>query len=197
MFTGLIQGRGRLAARDALAKDMRFTLVTPTGFLDGVEIGASIAVNGVCLTVTRMDGNAFTADVSAATLAATTLGALVEGSMLNLERSLTPDSPMGGHMVSGHVDGVGHLVEHEPVGESWRMRFEVPVVLARYLARKGSVCVDGVSLTINAVEGGRFEVNIVPHTLALTNLSDLRSGDSVNIEVDLIARYVERLMEHK
>lgn len=197
MFTGLIQGRGRLAARDALAKDMRFTLVTPTGFLDGVEIGASIAVNGVCLTVTRMDGNAFTADVSAATLAATTLGALVEGSMLNLERSLTPDSPMGGHMVSGHVDGVGHLVEHEPVGESWRMRFEVPVVLARYLARKGSVCVDGVSLTINAVEGARFEVNIVPHTLAMTNLSDLRSGDSVNIEVDLIARYVERLMEHK
>ncbi len=195
MFTGLIQGRGRLAARDVHAEDIRFTLVTPTGFLEGVQVGASIAVNGVCLTATRIDGDAFTADVSAATLQATTLGGIAEGSMLNLEHSLTPSSPMGGHMVSGHVDGVGHLVEREPVGDSWRMRFEVPVAISRYLARKGSVCVDGISLTINAVEATGFEVNIVPHTLAMTNMGDLRPGDSVNIEVDLIARYVERLLE--
>lgn len=193
MFTGLVQAQGRLEARETLPDGQRLTVAVPAGFLDGVAVGASIAVAGVCLTATTVDGARFTADASGATLAATTLGALATGAALNLERAATLETALGGHLVTGHVDGVGKLVSRAPAGGSAVLRFEVPDGLARYIARKGSVCVDGVSLTVNAVDGARFEVNVIPHTLAATTLGDLAPGDAVNVEVDLIARYVERL----
>jgi riboflavin synthase len=195
MFTGLVQALGRLESRQDAERDVRFVIGVPQGFLAGIARGASIAVNGVCLTATVLHDDRFEADVSAATLAATTLGGLEPGAPLNLEHSLTPASALGGHLVSGHVDGVGRLVSRTPDGESWRMVFEMPPGLSRYVARKGSTCVDGISLTVNAVDGDRFEVNIVPHTLTATNLDALAVGGVVNLEVDLIARYLERLME--
>lgn len=192
MFTGLVQAVGSIAARDGAA------LVVDTGALplEGLKVGDSIAVNGVCLTATTLDERAFRAEVSDATRAATTLGALEEGARVNLERALTLADPLGGHLVSGHVDGVGKLVSVTPSGESRVVRVRVPDALERYLARKGSVCVDGVSLTVNTVAGPEFEVNLIPHTLEHTTLGDLAVGDKVNIEVDILARYLERLIEH-
>ena len=195
MFTGIVQAVGTLERRDARADGFRATIDTATLPLDGVAIGDSIAVNGVCLTVAALAGARFEADVSGATLAATTLGALPDGAPVNLERALTLATPLGGHLVSGHVDGVGEVVAFDPVGDSRSLRVRVPTELKRYIARKGSVCVDGVSLTVNEVAGDEFSVNLVAHTLAHSTLGAARVGDKVNVEVDLLARYLERLIE--
>lgn len=194
MFTGLVQSRGELLSSVSVDEGRRVAIAASDGFMVGVAIGDSIAVNGVCLTVTGVEGELFRADVSAATLAATTLGGLAGGAKLNLERAVTPATALGGHLVTGHVDGVAHVVDVAEAGESRRLRVAVPARLARYIATKGSVCVDGVSLTVNAIDDAEFEVNLVPHTLAATNLGMLSPGATVNLEVDLIARYVERLM---
>ena len=162
--------------------------------LAGVEIGGSIAVNGCCLTAIELEPRAFKADLSRETLSLTTAGDWTAGTPVNLEKALTAGQSLGGHYVTGHVDDVGRVVaRHEDV-RSVRMEFEVPDELARYVARKGSVCVDGVSLTVNGVAGRRFDVNLVPHTLEMTILGDYRPGTRVNLEVDIIARYLERLL---
>ena len=167
-----------------------------TGKLDMREVvaGDSIAVNGVCLTAVVLAGAAFAADVSRETLSLTTLGELKTGSRVNLEKALTLSTPLGGHLVSGHVDGVGEVLERSQEARSWRFRIEAPVDLARYIAHKGSICVDGTSLTVNRVEGRLFAINIVPHTIEETIIRDYRKGTKVNLEVDLVARYLERLV---
>lgn len=197
MFTGLIQACGNLLSSDAVDGGRRMTVGFPAGFLAGANVGDSIAVNGVCLTAIAIDTVSFQADVSAATLEVTTLARLQTGAALNLERAATPATALGGHLVTGHVDDVGQVTGTEMVGESMRLRIAVPARLARYVAAKGSICVDGVSLTVNSVKGVEFEVNLVPHTLAATNLGMLCGGAAVNIEVDLVARYVERLLERE
>lgn len=157
-------------------------------------LGDSISVQGVCLTVTRKEGSRFFADVSRETLAKTTLGKLAPGSSVNLEPALRAGDALGGHMVSGHVDAVGMLVTLAQDARSWRMEFELPAPLIRFVASKGSICLNGVSLTVNQVRDRRFDVNIIPHTLAVTTLGELEAGDGVNVEIDLIARYIERLL---
>jgi riboflavin synthase len=159
-----------------------------------VRLGDSIAVSGVCLTVIDFTTQEFSADVSNETLSRTTLGGLKPGARVNLEKALTPTTRLGGHLVSGHVDGVGKVLERTHDARSVRFRIEAPAALAKYIARKGSICVDGVSLTVNAVMGAVFELNIVPHTLAETTLDEYAAGRRVNLEVDLIARYLERLL---
>lgn len=194
MFTGIIQAVGRVSAIEARGADVRLRLRSETLHLADARLGDSIAVNGVCLTAIELEPQSFSADVSSETLSCTTLGRLKAGMAVNLELALLPTTRLGGHLVSGHVDGVGRLVESRPDGRSQRLNFELPTTLARYVAAKGSICVDGISLTVNAVEASRFDVNIVPHTLANTTLTALRVGDEVNIEVDLLARYLERLL---
>lgn len=194
MFTGLIEAMGRLEQVSERDGDRRLRVATPAGFLEGVEVGASIATSGVCLTAVALDGDAFEADVSVETLDATTAREWEAGRPLNLEHSLTLSKPLGGHLVSGHVDGVGRLVDRHEDARSWRLELEVPEALSRYIARKGSVAVDGISLTVNDVEGSCFGVNIVPHTWTHTTLGATEVGAAVNIEVDLIARYTERLL---
>jgi riboflavin synthase len=171
------------------------TIETSRLSLEHTQIGDSIAVSGACLTVVALEGRRFAADVSVETLTLTTLGALRVDDAVNLEPALRAGDALGGHLVSGHVDGVGDVRAIAPDGRSWRMRFAVPSALARYFARKGSVTVDGVSLTVNDVEGEEFGVNLVPHTLEVTTLGRFVPGRAVNIEVDPIARYVERLMQ--
>ena len=194
MFTGLIEVMGQLEQVTERDGDRRLRIVTPSGFLQGVEIGASIATSGVCLTAVALDGEAFEADVSVETLDATTAREWTVGRPLNLEHSLTLSKPLGGHLVAGHVDGIGRLVDRREDARSWRLAVEVPPALSRYIARKGSVAVDGISLTVNDVEDNRFGVNIVPHTWTHTTLGATEVGAAVNIEVDLIARYTERLL---
>ena len=194
MFTGIIQAVGRVSAIEARGADARLRIHSDTLPLADARPGDSIAVNGVCLTAIELAPQSFSADVSAETLSCTTIGRLKADMGVNLEMALLPTTRLGGHLVSGHVDGVGRLVEARPDGRSQRLRFELPAALARYVAAKGSICVDGISLTVNAVEANRFDVNIVPHTLANTTLEALRPGDEVNIEVDLLARYLERLL---
>lgn len=194
MFTGIIQDIGRVAALEHRDGDARLHIRTHKLPLGRVAIGDSIATGGVCLTAVALPGAGFAADVSGETLARTTMGGLRPGDAVNLEMALTPDTPLGGHLVSGHVDGVGELTERRQDGRSVRMTISAPRDLARYIATKGSICVDGVSLTVNAVAGAAFELNIVPHTLAETTLGDLRPGQPVNLEVDVIARYLERLL---
>jgi riboflavin synthase len=162
--------------------------------LDGVRIGDSIATSGVCLTVVELPGDGYWADVSGETLAVTGIGKLKVGDRVNLEKALTPSTPLGGHLVSGHVDGIGEVVSRRDDGRSVRFRMRAPDKLARYIAAKGSVCVDGISLTVNAVEGAAFELNIVPHTLAETTMGEFQAGRTFNLEVDIIARYLERLL---
>ncbi len=193
MFTGIVQAIGGIARIERCGGDSR--LLIDAGNLDmrDVVIGDSICVSGVCLTAVGIDGAHFAADVSVETLACTTLGASQTASGVNLEKSLRLTDRLGGHLVSGHVDGIGHVISIESDARSQRWRFEVPVELARYIAAKGSVCVDGVSLTVNDVSGKRFGVNLIPHTIDATTFRDRRVGDAVNIEVDQIARYVERL----
>jgi riboflavin synthase len=193
MFTGIVRAVGRLRAIERRGGDA--TLVIDAGELPlaGTATGDSIAVNGVCLTATRLEPAAFTADVSRETLAVTTLGTLRVGAALNLETALRAGDALGGHYVSGHVDGVARVASRRGDARSVRIEFELPANLARYVARKGSICIDGVSLTVNAVRGRRCEVNLVPHTLAATNAAEWRRGVKVNCEVDMIARYLERL----
>ena len=194
MFTGLVQGVGGLVARESRGGDARLRIAAGTLPFDGVRLGESIAVNGVCLTVAAFDGDGFEADASNETLALTTLGALPVGAALNLERAMRADDRLGGHLVSGHVDGVGHVLRIEPDARAQRWRFAAPRPLLRYVAQKGSICVNGASLTVNAVDDAGFEVALVPHTLAHTAFSRTAVGDAVNLEVDLVARYVERLL---
>lgn len=194
MFTGIIEAQGRIAAIEAVGGDVRMTITEGGGYLADARLGDSIAVNGVCLTAVLFVENGFVADLSAETLGATTSGSWNVGQTVNLEKALTPAKPLGGHLVSGHVDGVGHLVDKLEDARGWRLTFEAPAPLARYIARKGSITIDGISLTVNAVEGRRFGVMIVPHTWTHTSLGGLAVGGAVNLEVDLIARYLERLL---
>ncbi|HET6633024.1 MAG TPA: riboflavin synthase [Rhodanobacteraceae bacterium] len=193
MFTGIVQAVGTLTASEARGGDRRLRISGPLDW-QAVGIGDSLAVAGVCLTVVERDAAGVALDVSNETLAKTTLGALAVGAPLNLELALRLGDPLGGHLVSGHVDGVGTVLSVADDARSQRWRFEAPAPLARYIAAKGSICVDGVSLTVNAVEGARFEVNLIPHTLAVTTFGARAPGDAVNLEIDLMARYAERLM---
>ena len=194
MFTGIIQAMGKIAAVEKTGDDARIQIDSGKLDMTGINAGDSIAVNGVCLTATGYSAAGFTADVSGETLSRTTLGNLGVGAEVNLEKALTLATLLGGHLVSGHVDGVGSVVSRRDAGRSVQFRLKAPDALARYVAEKGSICVDGVSLTVNVVEGAEFEVNIVPHTLAETTLGNLRPGSKVNLEVDILARYLERLM---
>lgn len=193
MFTGIVQTVGTIARIEPLGGDTRLHIDAAALGLSDVGIGDSICVSGVCLTAIALDGTQFAADVSNETLACTTLGLLQSGKGVNLEKSLRLSDRLGGHLVSGHVDAVGRVLAVAPDARSQRWTFELPVTLARYVAAKGSICVDGVSLTVNEVDGNRFGVNLIPHTVEVTTFRDKRAGDAVNIEVDLIARYVERL----
>jgi len=194
MFSGIIQSVGKIASMDPYGGDVR--LVVDAGGLgvDGIALGDSIAVAGVCLTVVEIVATRLAFDVSNETLSRTSLGALQPGSGVNLEKALRLADRLDGHLVSGHVDGVGRVLGIEPDARSQRWTFEVPAELAKYIAAKGSVCIDGTSLTVNETDGARFGVNLIPHTIAVTTFKDRRVGDAVNIEVDLIARYVERLL---
>jgi len=194
MFTGLVEGVGALVARELRGGDARLRIGVGTLPFDRVEMGESISVNGVCLTVVAFDVGTFEADASNETLALTTLGALPIGHALNLERAMRPDDRLGGHLVSGHVDGVGRVLRVSEDARAQRWTFAAPKPLLRYIAQKGSICVDGVSLTVNAVDGAGFEVALVPHTIAHTAFAQTTIGDAVNLEVDLVARYVERLL---
>lgn len=194
MFSGLVKGIGRVAALTEHGADRRFVFELGNAADAPLAIGGSIAVNGVCLTAVAVTHTAFTADVSAATLAVTTLGHLAKGERVNLEPPLKAGDPLDGHIVTGHVDGVGEVVSVEPAGRSARLVIAVPAALSRYIAAKGSVAVDGVSLTVNGVAGAEFEVNVIPHTQAVTVIGEYGKGTAVNIEVDMLARYLERLV---
>jgi len=194
MFTGLVQGIGRVRAIEPRGGDVTLVLDTGDVPLEDLERGGSVAVSGVCLTATQLERSSFAADVSRETLSLTTLGEWQIGTRVNLEKALRAGQALGGHYVTGHVDGVGHVLAHHDDGRSVRMEFRVPPELARYVARKGSICIDGVSLTVNGAEGDRFDVNLVPHTLEVTTLGQLQPGSRVNLEVDIIARYLERMM---
>jgi riboflavin synthase len=191
MFTGLVECTGRVTRRISRGPSERLVIEAP---LTALVLGESIAVNGACLTVIAFHGGSFEADVSAETLEKTTLGELTVGSEVNLERSLKVGDRLGGHLVAGHVDGVARLVEITPSGDARRLSFEAPELLAPFIASKGSVAIDGVSLTVNDVSGRRFGVMLIPHTLAVTNLKHLRPGSRINLEVDLVARYVVRYL---
>jgi riboflavin synthase len=193
MFTGIVVATGRLVAAVAKGGDLELGVDAAALGAGRLAVGDSVSVEGVCLTVTRLDGPVFYADVSRETLAKTTLGTLKDGARINLEPSLRAGDPLGGHLVSGHVDAVGTLVSADEDARSWRLQFELPPPLMRYVAPKGSICVSGVSLTVNEVAGRRFDVNIIPHTREATTLGELRVGAGVNIEIDTIARYLERL----
>lgn len=197
MFTGLIQGVGRLRALEPRGGDVRIHIDTGTLPFADVAMGESIAVNGVCLTVVAFDAQSFAADASTETLALTTLGQLREGQPLNLERALQAQDRLGGHLVSGHVDGVGRVLDVHEDGRAQRWRFSLPRALAKYVAKKGSVCVDGVSLTVNGVDAESFDVALIPHTVSHTAFAETRVGDAVNLEIDLVARYVERLLQER
>lgn len=202
MFTGIITGVGRIAAIDDLGASAqhgkRLTIETPAGYLEDVGLGDSIALNGACMTVTSLDAGArrFTIDISAESLDKT--AGLAQQGPVNLEKALRPQDRLGGHLVSGHVDGVGRVLRMEPVGESFELRILAPAALGKYLAYKGSITVNGVSLTVNSIldtgEGTELSINLIPHTVHNTALHVLRAGSPVNLEIDLIARYVERML---
>lgn len=194
MFTGIVQGIGRIRSVEDRGGDVSLWIETGDVPLAGVEQGGSIAVNGVCLTAVQLEPAAFAADVSRETLSLTTAGRWAPGTRVNIEKALVAGQALGGHYVTGHVDGVGQVLARRDDARSVRVEFEVPAELARYVARKGSVCVDGVSLTVNGVSGRRFDVNLVPHTLAQTTLDGYAPGMPVNLEVDIVARYLERLL---
>jgi riboflavin synthase len=194
MFTGIIEAVGHIESIEDKGGDARFWINTGKLDMSDVALGDSIAMNGVCLTAIELKANAYCADVSGETLSLTTLKHLTQGSAVNLEKALTPTTRLGGHLVSGHVDGIGQVVDRRDDARSVRFIIEAPKELARYIAMKGSITVDGVSLTVNKVDGARFELNIVPHTLQETVIAEYRSGREVNLEVDLIARYLERLV---
>jgi len=194
LFTGIIEGVGRLAARDTLGGDVRFTFNVGTLPFENVQMGESIAINGVCLTVIAYDATRFQADASTETLGLTTLGQLADGAVINLERAMRPTDRLGGHLVSGHVDGLGQVLSVHDDARAQRWRFAASAALLRYIAKKGSICVDGVSLTVNEVDEQGFEVALIPHTVANTAFAATAVGSAVNLEIDLVARYVERLL---
>ena len=194
MFTGIVQGMGRIRSVEPRGGDVTMWIETGDVSLAGIELGGSIAVNGCCLTAIECEPNAFKADLSRETLSLTTAGEWAPGTRVNVEKALTAGQALGGHYVTGHVDGVGQVVSRHDDARSVRVEFEVPGELARYVARKGSICVDGVSLTVNGASGRRFDVNLVPHTLEVTILGGYQPGTRVNLEVDIIARYLERLV---
>lgn len=194
MFTGIIQSVGQVSALEPKGDDLRVRIQTGKLELDNVQLGDSIAVNGVCLTVIDLPGDGFWADVSGETIKRTGFASIQVGSRTNLEKALTPNTHLGGHLVSGHVDGVGEVTQRYNDGRSVRFHIKAPDELAKYIAEKGSITVDGISLTVNAVNGAEFELNIVPHTLQETTMGDFVVGTRVNLEVDIIARYLERLL---
>jgi riboflavin synthase len=194
MFTGIILATGRVSSLTEKGGDLELGVDATALDLERVAIGDSISVQGACLTVTRKEGACFYADVSRETMAKTTLGNLRAGSRVNLEPSLRAGDALGGHWVSGHVDTVGKLKTLVQDARSWRLEFELPAALMRFVASKGSICVNGVSLTVNKVDGRCFDVSIIPHTLKVTTLGEIKVDDGVNIEIDVIARYLERLM---
>ena len=193
MFTGIVLAKGIVLTTERRGGDVRLRIGAGELDMSDVAIGDSICVSGVCLTAIDPDAKGFYADVSTETLSCTTLGTLRDGDGVNLEKSLRLSDRLGGHLVSGHVDAIGRVVSVEPDARSQRWRFEIPRDLAKYVAAKGSVCIDGVSLTVNDVDANTFGVNLIPHTVAITTFADKGVGDAVNIEVDLIARYVERM----
>ncbi len=195
MFTGIILAIGKVTSLHSKGGDVRIKIETGKLNLEDAALGDSIAVNGICLTAIELGGNYFCADVSNETLARTSLNHVVVGTPVNLELALTPTTRLGGHIVSGHVDGIGQVVEKKNDGRSIRFKFKAPNELAKYIAEKGSICINGISLTINEVDGAVFGVNIVPHTLQETTLGTTEVDDSVNLEVDILARYMERLMQ--
>jgi riboflavin synthase len=194
MFTGIILAKGRVTSLTERDGDLELGVDAAGLDVARIAIGDSVCVQGVCLTVTRKRDGCFFADVSRETMAKTTLGRLKAGSSVNLEPSLRAGDPLGGHLVSGHVDAVGNLRRIDQDARSWRLEFELPPALTRFVAAKGSICLNGVSLTVNKAEGLRFDVNIIPHTHAVTTLGELRAGDEVNVEIDVVARYLEKLM---
>ncbi|MCU7939501.1 MAG: riboflavin synthase [gamma proteobacterium symbiont of Bathyaustriella thionipta] len=194
MFTGIIQAIGQIAAIEPKGQDSRFYIKTGPLDLSDVAIGDSIATNGVCLTAVVLPGDGFWADVSGETLTKTSFKQIKVGSRVNLEKALLPTTHLGGHIVSGHVDGLGKIIERSHAGRSIHFKIKAPDELAKYIAAKGSICVNGISLTINELNGAIFELNIVPHTLDETTLASAQAGDEVNLEVDIIARYLERLL---
>jgi len=193
MFTGIIEAKGTIANLEQLESEWRIRIETGALDLSDVKIGDSIAVNGCCLTVVTLSASGFAADVSLETLRCTTLGELKAGSAVNLEKAMLATDRFGGHIVSGHVDGVGELESITPEGKSLKLQFRAPDDLARYIAAKGSICIDGTSLTVNGVEGARFTINVIPHTQEETISGTYGVGQQVNLEVDLVARYLERL----
>lgn len=194
MFTGIIEAVGEVVRVEAVAGDVRLTVNTNTLDMSDVNKGDSIAVNGICLTAIIFDEKSFVADVSNETISLTTLKNLKAGSPVNLEKALLPTTRLGGHMVSGHVDGPGKVIDIRNDGRSIRYSFQAPADLMKYIAVKGSICIDGTSLTVNTVTNEQFEVNIVPHTQEQTIIHNYRSGTEVNLEVDLVARYLESLL---
>jgi len=194
MFTGIVQDVGRVVSLEKRGGDVRLLIAFDRLDPSGINIGDSICVQGCCLTAVELRDRTFAADVSNETLSLTTLGDLTPGSPVNLEPSLKAGDPLGGHLVSGHVDGVGEIIALSGDARSTRIEVSVPAALARYIARKGSVAIDGVSLTVNEVQGAVFGSNLIPHTQEVTTLGALRAGSRINIEVDQIARYVERLL---
>jgi len=194
MFSGIIADVGIITRADDRDGGLRLSVATEVLGMDDVQLGDSIAVNGVCLTAVAIDGRTFTVDVSRETLNCT-VGLEHQGAHVNLEKALRLSDRLGGHMVSGHVDGVGEVVAFNDIGESWRLVVRAPHQLAKFIAVKGSITINGVSLTVNHVAGSEFEVNLIPHTLDVTTLNELKTGARVNLEIDLIARYVERMMQ--
>jgi riboflavin synthase len=195
VFSGIVKAKGRVRALAEQKGDRQIVIGAPPALIEHLQIGASVAVNGVCLTAVARTADSFTADVSRATLGVTTLGLLEIGSDVNLEPALKAGEPLDGHLVTGHVDGIGRVVSVAPEARSLRVVIELPKDLARFVAHKGAIAVDGVSLTVNGVDSERFDVNVIPHTQANTVISGYVRGTPVNIEVDLIARYLERLAQ--
>lgn len=195
MFTGIVNATGQVQALSPTQSDLRIQIHAADLDLSQVQLGDSIATNGVCLTVTALDAGSFWADVSLETLRHSTLGELKRGDRVNLEKALTLATPLGGHLVSGHVDGVGEVLDVQPEGRAKRLQIKAPSGLSRYIATKGSICLDGISLTVNQVKGEVFELTIVPHTQAHTTLAQWQIGRKINIEVDIMARYLERLLQ--
>ncbi len=194
MFTGIIIGKGKILSVTAQETDRIFKIQTPFE-MTSIDLGASIACSGCCLTVTEKGTDWFTVYVSGETLSKTNLGDWLEGTEINLERSLRLGDEMGGHIVSGHIDGLAIVKSIETEGESWRFKIETPKTLEKFVAAKGSVALDGISLTVNHVEGNVFDINIIPHTLAVTTLGQCKVGGKLNMEIDMLARYVARMMD--
>jgi len=196
MFTGIVAATGKIQSREAFEGDLRIRFEVPAELMAGSRIGDSICISGVCLTMLEPDASGFSADLSAETLDKTSLGQRRPGDRVNLELAMRASDRFGGHVVSGHVDGLASLVSRVADARSERFVFETDRSLARYIAPKGSVCLDGVSLTVNEVDDNRFSICLIPHTLEVTTLGELAAGDAVNLEVDLIARYLDRLNQY-